>query len=177
MGNKAYSQKLNKRIKSVWTNINIRAANGLYRKERSDNKNNVYENINILFTRKEFKDWCFLNKDVILSLKRPSIDRINNKGHYSLDNIRFIELCENIRRKNLGNNYLNGKLSNNKRGITPRYGKFTAKITLNNKCKYLGNFSTKEKAYNAYKKAYFEHYGRLPWIEEEVTDGKKETTG
>jgi len=32
-------------------------------------------------------------------LKRPSIDRINNKGHYTLDNCRFIELSENIRRE------------------------------------------------------------------------------
>ena len=31
-------------------------------------------------------------------MKRPSIDRINNDGHYELSNCRFIEASENIKR-------------------------------------------------------------------------------
>ena len=37
-------------------------------------------------------------RDKAWELKRPSIDRINTKGHYTLDNCRFIELDENNNR-------------------------------------------------------------------------------
>jgi len=34
-------------------------------------------------------------------MKKPSIDRINNDGHYCLDNCRFIELSENVKKSHI----------------------------------------------------------------------------
>jgi hypothetical protein len=50
--------------------------------------------IKFLMTKEDFK---FLwNRDKAQMMKKPSIDRINNNGHYKLDNCRFIELKTNI---------------------------------------------------------------------------------
>jgi len=38
-------------------------------------------------------------RDEAFALKHPSIDRINNDGHYTLGNCRFIELEENRRKR------------------------------------------------------------------------------
>lgn len=44
-----------------------------------------------------FADLQFLwKRDNAQAMQRPSIDRRNNDGHYSLDNCRFIELYDNI---------------------------------------------------------------------------------
>jgi hypothetical protein len=49
----------------------------------------------------EFKDILYLwQRDNANSLKRPSIDRIDNDGPYSIPNCRFIELSANIRKRN-----------------------------------------------------------------------------
>lgn len=76
--------------------MNIRC--GKYSHLRTEKKCKNYKNISIEFTREEFKNWCKKNEKTILSLKRPSIDRINNYKNYSLDNIQVIELKHNIRK-------------------------------------------------------------------------------
>lgn len=43
------------------------------------------------------RDWHII-EDLWNQGKTPSIDRINPNGHYSVDNIRFIDLIENCRR-------------------------------------------------------------------------------
>ena len=39
------------------------------------------------------------DRDGASKMKRPSIDRLDGAGHYTVDNCRFIELNENQRRK------------------------------------------------------------------------------
>ena len=63
------------------------------------NKN--YENIKLCMTKDDFYTWYKEQHDkVSLPLmkagEKPSLDRIDNKGHYSLDNIQIISLSENI---------------------------------------------------------------------------------
>jgi hypothetical protein len=47
-------------------------------------------------TEQEVKYLWF--RDNAINLSRPSIDRINSNGNYTLNNCRFIELSENVRR-------------------------------------------------------------------------------
>ena len=72
-------------------------------KNRCCNLNNYsYERyggkgIKMIMTKDDFKYlWV---RDKAYLLKQPSIDRINNKGHYKLSNCRFIELSENSKRR------------------------------------------------------------------------------
>ena len=149
-------------IHCSWTNMNIRA--GKYRHLGSKNKNRCYEGICIEFTRNEYKDWCLMNKDKILSLDCPSVDRIDSSKNYNLENIQIINLIENIKKKRYGNSYFNGPLENSTRGIrSARNGKWSARITVNKKEKYLGMFQSKEEALDAFSNAYFEVYNRLPF--------------
>ena len=87
---------IGKFIHSSWTNLNIRA--GKYKHLQTQIKCKSYLNIDISITREEYKKLCYDNKDLILSLKRPSVDRIDPQFGYSLSNINFIELSENIRK-------------------------------------------------------------------------------
>ena len=87
---------IGKFIHSRWIAMNIRA--GKYRHIQTKNKCLTYKNINIEFSQPEFKKWCYDNKEYILSLTRPSIDRINKNLNYTLENIQIIELIENIRK-------------------------------------------------------------------------------
>lgn len=154
-------------VKNTWTNMNIRC--GKYKHLQTLNKNKVYENIKILFTREEYKEWCWNNKVLIESLKRPSIDRINSNKHYSLDNIQILELKENIKKKKQGSAYLNGPKSNLIRGIRKtKFNTYSARITINKKEKHLGTFKTKTEALNAFRNAYFEYYKKEPFCAQET---------
>jgi len=81
-------------IHSSWTNMNIRA--GKYRHLQTVNKCKTYDDIEILFTRQEYKSFCIKNEELILNLKKPSVDRIDKNIGYELSNIQFIELEDNI---------------------------------------------------------------------------------
>lgn len=154
-------KKLNKFIKSRWNTMNIRC--GKYKHLQTKNKCKVYENIIIEFSRDQFKTWCIENKDIILSLQRPSIDRIDSSKNYNLDNIRVIELIKNVQQKRIGNTYLNGPRKNIIRGYRKIGSKWTARITINKITTHLGTFNTESEAQEAFKKAYFQHYGRNPY--------------
>ena len=152
---------IGKFIHSSWGNLNIRA--GKYRHLQTKNKCKTYENINIEFSRKEYKEWCLKHKEHILSLKRPSLDRINSNLNYTLNNIRIIELSENIRGKRSGTAYLNGPKSKELRGVKKAGKKFSSRITIKGKENYIGVFETKEEAYEAFKNEYIKYYGKAPW--------------
>lgn len=152
---------ISKFIKTTWLSMNIRA--GKYRHLSNNKKNKAYNNINIYFSRDEFKTWCLNQELYILSLKRPSIDRIDSSKHYSLDNIQVIELALNIKKKRPGSRYLNGDLSNEVRGFRKSGNKYIARITISRKETHLGTFDTKKEAIIAFKTAYYNHYGKLPY--------------
>lgn len=56
---------------------------------------NMRRRAQVDFTRKEFADWAEQQRAKILSMRRPSIDRIDPWGHYFMDNIQVIPLSEN----------------------------------------------------------------------------------
>lgn len=90
-------------VHTTWINLNLRCGNGIYRLRGLLNsvtldKSKSYEDINICFTRSEFRDWCWLHQNQIEELNRPSIDRIDRTKHYTLDNIQILELAYNIRK-------------------------------------------------------------------------------
>lgn len=88
---------IGKFIHTSWGNLNLRCVNGKYYNVGSKNpKNKIYSNVYIEVTREEYKELCIKNKELILSLKRPSVDRINKNLNYNLSNIQFIELFDNI---------------------------------------------------------------------------------
>lgn len=149
-------------IKSTWTNINIRA--GKYRHLQNITKCKCYKGITVEFTLEEYKNYCYLNKELILSLTRPSIDRINSNKNYSLDNIRFIELRDNIANENKtkGNKYLTNSFGI-KRGVRKIGNKFSARIFYKGKEIYLGMFANEEDAYDAFKQEYYKIYNKYPW--------------
>lgn len=56
-------------------------------------KNKCYKNTKLLINKEDFIVW-FMSND----FKGASVDRIDNNGHYSLDNIQLIKLQDNIRK-------------------------------------------------------------------------------
>ena len=71
-------------------------------KGRCNSPKNRYHKrgIKCLITKEELKSLWF--RDKAYSMKRPSIDRINNNGNYELQNCRYIEFSENARLGNMG---------------------------------------------------------------------------
>ena len=64
-------------------------------------KSRYYKNgIKCLITKEELKNLWF--RDKAFKMKKPSIDRINNKGNYKFYNCRYIEFSQNARLGNLG---------------------------------------------------------------------------
>jgi len=74
----------------AWGNITLRV--------RHDKD---YAGVELRMTREEFIAWCVPAITVWWKKnpgKKPSIDRIKNEEHYSIDNIRILEVGENSRR-------------------------------------------------------------------------------
>lgn len=163
MGNKR--TPIGKFIHTSWVNINLRV--GKYRDSKA--KNLCYKSIYLEFNQKQYKEWCLLNEKHILSLNRPSVDRIDSSLNYTLDNIQIIELSENCKKKRLGNKYINGPKSNALRGIRKsKYNTWRARITINKKEVHIGTFKTKEQALVAFRNKYIEIWNKEPFSEEQI---------
>lgn len=83
-------------VHTTWFNLLLRL--------RSDDD---YKDVKLFFTKEEFFNWA------IPALakwreenpgERHSLDRVDDSKHYSLDNIRFLEVGENSRRRKFNKN-------------------------------------------------------------------------
>ena len=59
-----------------------------------------YKNIKVDITTSDLKNLWFRDKAYLM--KQPSIDRIDNNKGYTLENCRYIELWDNVRRNSTG---------------------------------------------------------------------------
>lgn len=93
-----------------WSSINTRTINGSH-PHWHDKRCARYlkKETRIEMTRAEFNNFCESHKDLIEDIyaagQIPSIDRIDDKGHYSIDNIQIINLSENCRKAGLKYGY------------------------------------------------------------------------
>jgi hypothetical protein len=60
-------------------------------------RDKFYKKYETSFNAEQFINWGLKNRPV--GLKKPSIDRIDNNKGYSLDNIRWLEISDNLRRQ------------------------------------------------------------------------------
>lgn len=81
-----------------WHKINARCVNG--QKPSKYQSYSIGLGRRVEFTREEFNLWCERQRAMILSIIAggdiPSIDRVDDAGHYTLQNMRVIILHENI---------------------------------------------------------------------------------
>ena len=92
---------LGKFIHTTWGNLHVRCCNGKHCQTIRTKKNKTYASVYLLISRDEFISFCIENEALILSLKRPSLDRIDDRGNYTLDNIQIMELGDNIRKSKM----------------------------------------------------------------------------
>lgn len=90
------------RLQSFLTNIRNRCANPkIHGYERYGGRG-----IQCQLTLKDLRRlW---RRDCGSRLEKPSIDRIDNDGHYEYRNCRFIELSDNVRRRTIPDNLIPG---------------------------------------------------------------------
>lgn len=116
-----------------------------------------------MFSREEYKEWCITNKDTILKLNRPSIDRIDALKNYEFNNMQVIELSANIKKKKYGNNYKNGPKEGRLRGIRLVKNRYYTRIHFQRKEIYLGVFDNKKDAYTCFYNKFLELNGYEPF--------------
>lgn len=84
---------------NAWGNIQRRTINS---GKRCTDKSYERKKRLLLMTKDEFYFWLESQRAIIEEMyangKTPSIDRIDNNGNYSIDNIQCIELIQNIRK-------------------------------------------------------------------------------
>lgn len=95
-----------------WCTINQRTINGEYATGLAASKNPqqqsyLKQGIKIEISKEDFYDFCSDNEQKILEMmnngERPSIDRIDIKGDYTLENIQVIPLMKNLTKDRAGN--------------------------------------------------------------------------
>lgn len=83
-----------------WTTLNQRTVNGAHPVLSARNKRYMEMGVRLEMTKAEFFTWVDSTWTVIDALYKagetPSIDRIRNTGHYSLDNIQILDLRTNM---------------------------------------------------------------------------------
>lgn len=88
---------------NTWGHMKNRCINtGKYDKR---NKSYFDKKIKLLISKEEFYSWCEVNKDLILSIyargESPSVDRIDNLGHYTLNNMQILSFSDNLRKRRM----------------------------------------------------------------------------
>lgn len=76
----------------IYNNIKSRCGN-----KYNHQKSECYKHIKLVLTKDEFILWGLANRPMCIN---PSIERINPKKHYSIDNICWVPLSENIANAN-----------------------------------------------------------------------------
>lgn len=89
----------------TWKTLNQRCVNGRYAHAESIQKSPQMQsyhrkNIELHLTKDELRNFWYTNEDkvkeILLSGGIPSIDRIDDTKHYTLDNIQVLERMDNI---------------------------------------------------------------------------------
>jgi len=94
----------------IWNGLNCRTTNGKYADKPYIRNNKCFriylrKGVELRMTKPEFMQFCYDNKNTIESMiasakgerrLRPSIDRIDSSGHYSIDNIRIVTVHDNV---------------------------------------------------------------------------------
>lgn len=79
----------------IWHGIKQRCTNP----KNSHYKNYGGRGIKMFITKEQIKYLWF--RDRAFSMKVPSIDRIDNDGHYVFENCQFIELSDNVKKSHI----------------------------------------------------------------------------
>ena len=79
---------------SIWQNLRQRCIN----ENKKDYKWYGGRGIGFLITIEEIIKLWYQNR--AWRMKKPSIDRKNNNGHYTFENCQFIEIIDNIKKSN-----------------------------------------------------------------------------
>ena len=95
-------QRIISRFKqTTWNGLNARTVNGSHPGKDKAKRKYLERGIRLEMTKPEFYFWCDSQSELILKLKanneRPSLDRIKDDGHYTIDNIRILSLGDNSR--------------------------------------------------------------------------------
>jgi len=100
------------------------------------------------------KSYLIMHREIMKAKKGQYVDHIDgNKSNNQKSNLRFCTLQQN---------HCNRKVNNphGLKGVSKtKYGKWQSKIEVKSKTYYLGSYSTKEEAHQAYRKAATKHFG------------------
>lgn len=103
---------------------------------------------------------------LVMSFPESIVDHLNGN--------RLNNTKENLRECSRSQNKMNSKARSDSltglKGVTASYGKFQARIMINGKSRSLGLFSTKEEAFDRYKKASIENFKEFSFFKESCSE-------